>query len=154
MRNKLRTLRLITSESCVTSYAPYFVDELLVTSYGQAGGGCLLSLNNTCYRPQPELKGRLLISKLLFPKRDFQLYDPPESARYSHFVPLSAILTATDRYCQYERNMHLRTTNKSAKTLDVHRFCFEFTSALEFDNEHSGLAVEPAHLYLLRRTQA
>ena len=45
--------------------------------------------------------------------------------------------------------MHLRTTNKSAKTLDVHRFCFEFTSALEFDNEHSGLAVEPAHLYLL-----
>ena len=50
--------------------------------------------------------------------------------------------------------MHLRTTNKSAKTLDVHRFYFEFTSALEFDNEHSGLAVEPAHLYLLRRTQA
>ncbi|MCP4046159.1 MAG: hypothetical protein GY732_09245 [Gammaproteobacteria bacterium] len=104
---------LITSELCVTSYAPYvvdellvtsyapyFVDELLVTSYGQVGGGCLLSLNNTCYKPQPELKGRLLISKLLFPKRDFQLYDPPESAGYNHFVPLSAILTATDRYCQ------------------------------------------------------
>ena len=36
--------------------------------------------------------------------------------------------------------MHLRTTNKSAKTLDVHRFCFEFTSALEFDNEQSGPA--------------
>ncbi len=50
--------------------------------------------------------------------------------------------------------MHLRATNKSAKTLDVHRFCFEFTSALEFINEHSGLAVQPAHLYLLRRTQA
>ena len=50
--------------------------------------------------------------------------------------------------------MHLRTTNISAKTLDVHRFYFEFTSALEFDNEHSGLAVQPAHLYLLRRTQA
>ncbi len=50
--------------------------------------------------------------------------------------------------------MHLRATNISAKTLDVHRFCFEVTSALEFDNEHSGLAAQPAHLYLLRRTQA
>jgi hypothetical protein len=43
--------------------------------------------------------------------------------------------------------MHLRITNYSAKTSDVHRFDFEFAGALERDNEHSGLAVAPA-LYI------
>jgi hypothetical protein len=41
--------------------------------------------------------------------------------------------------------MHLRATNKSAKTLDVLRFSFESVGALEFDNEYSGYAVKPAH---------
>ena len=35
-------------------------------------------LADTGYKQQPESKGRLLISKLPFPKRDFQQYDPPE----------------------------------------------------------------------------
>ena len=41
--------------------------------------------------------------------------------------------------------MHPRITNKSPKTLDVLRFSFESTGALEFDNEYSGCAVQPAH---------
>jgi hypothetical protein len=41
--------------------------------------------------------------------------------------------------------MHLRITNKSAKTLDVYPFIFESAGALEFDNEYSGCAVKPAH---------
>jgi transposase len=49
--------------------------------------------------------------------------------------------------------MHLRTTNKSTQTSDVHRFGFESAGALEFTNEYSGLAVAPAHLYCFRRTQ-
>ncbi len=41
--------------------------------------------------------------------------------------------------------MHLQITNKSAKTLDVYCFSFESAGALEFDNEYSGCAVQPAH---------
>jgi len=43
--------------------------------------------------------------------------------------------------------MHPLTTNISATTRDVHRFGFESAGALEIDNEYSGLAVAPAHLY-------
>jgi hypothetical protein len=50
--------------------------------------------------------------------------------------------------------MHPLTTNICAQTYDVHRFGFESASALEIDNEYSGLAVAPAHLYWLRRSQA
>jgi hypothetical protein len=50
--------------------------------------------------------------------------------------------------------MHPWTTNIVAQTLDVYRFSFESTVALEFDNEYSGLAVTSAHLYCFRRIQA
>jgi hypothetical protein len=50
--------------------------------------------------------------------------------------------------------MHPWTTNIFAQTLDVYGFSFESTVALEFDNEYSGLAVTPAHLYCFRRIQA
>ena len=49
--------------------------------------------------------------------------------------------------------MHPRTTNISTQTRDVYRFGFESAGAFEFANEYSGLAVVPAHLYCLRRTQ-
>ena len=38
-------------------------------------------LADTGYKQQPESKGRLLISKLPFPKRDFLQYDLPELAK-------------------------------------------------------------------------
>ena len=41
--------------------------------------------------------------------------------------------------------MHPQITNKTAITLDVHRFSFESAGALEFDKEYSGYAVKPAH---------
>jgi hypothetical protein len=41
--------------------------------------------------------------------------------------------------------MRLRITNYSAKILDVLGFDFESAGALERVNEHSGLAVPPAH---------
>jgi hypothetical protein len=41
--------------------------------------------------------------------------------------------------------MRPRITNKLAEALDVYRFSFESAGALELDNEHSELAVEPAH---------
>jgi transposase len=50
--------------------------------------------------------------------------------------------------------MHLRATNNSTPTLDVHRFGFEPTGALEITNEYSGLAAASAHLYCFRRSQA
>jgi hypothetical protein len=50
--------------------------------------------------------------------------------------------------------MHLLTTNILALTFDVYRFTFESAGALEITNEYSGLAVAPAHLYCLRRSQA
>ena len=40
--------------------------------------------------------------------------------------------------------MHPRVTNKKTLTLDVLGFSFEPAGALESDNEHSGLAAEPA----------
>jgi hypothetical protein len=43
--------------------------------------------------------------------------------------------------------MHPLTTNICAQTSDVYRFSFESASALEIDNEYSGLAVALAHLY-------
>ena len=39
--------------------------------------------------------------------------------------------------------MHLRATNISTQTPDVHRFGFEPAGAIEFTNEYSGLAVAP-----------
>ncbi|MFB3077851.1 MAG: hypothetical protein ACE1Y4_07565 [Lysobacterales bacterium] len=50
--------------------------------------------------------------------------------------------------------MHPLTTNMSESTRDVHCFTFESSGALEITNEHSGLAVAPAHLYYFRRSQA
>jgi len=50
--------------------------------------------------------------------------------------------------------MHPQTTNKLTQTRDVHRFGFEPTGVLELDNEYSGLAVWPAHLYCFRRVQS
>jgi len=47
--------------------------------------------------------------------------------------------------------MHPRSTNISTQTCDVHCFGFESTGALELDNEYSGFAAEPAHLYCFRR---
>ena len=41
--------------------------------------------------------------------------------------------------------MRPRITNISAKTFDVYRFSFDSAGALEFDNEYSGYAVQPAH---------
>ena len=43
--------------------------------------------------------------------------------------------------------MHPATTNKTTPTLDVHSVGFESAGVLEIDNEYSGLAVAPAHLY-------
>ena len=40
-----------------------------------------------------------------------------------------------------EGDMHPQTTNKLTQTRDVHRFGFESAGALEFVNEHSGVAV-------------
>jgi len=50
--------------------------------------------------------------------------------------------------------MHPLTTNKLGLAFDVYRFTFESAGALEIVNEHSGLAVAPAHLYRFRRSQA
>ena len=50
--------------------------------------------------------------------------------------------------------MHPQTTNSLAPTSDVYCFGFESAGALEIPNEYSGLAVIPAHLYYLRRSQA
>jgi len=50
--------------------------------------------------------------------------------------------------------MHPLTTNSFLQTYDVHSFGFESAGALEIANEYSGLAVAPAHLYWLRRSQA
>jgi hypothetical protein len=43
--------------------------------------------------------------------------------------------------------MHPLTTNIPTPTRDVYGFGFESAGALEIDNEYSGLAVAPAHLY-------
>ena len=40
--------------------------------------------------------------------------------------------------------MHLRITNKSAKSADDYRFTFGSAGALELTNENSGLAALPA----------
>ena len=50
--------------------------------------------------------------------------------------------------------MHPLTTNKPTPTQDVHSVGLESAGVLEIDNEYSGLAVTPAHLYWLRRSQA
>jgi len=50
--------------------------------------------------------------------------------------------------------MHPLTTNKTAPTRDVYGFGFELAGVLEIDNEYSGLAVAPAHLYCFRRSRA
>jgi hypothetical protein len=42
---------------------------------------------DSCYTPQPEPRGRLLISKPPFPKRNFELPDMPESANSSLRIP-------------------------------------------------------------------
>ena len=39
------------------------------------------------------------------------------------------------------------TTNIPTRTFDVYSLVFEPGGALEVTNEHSGLAVKPAHLY-------
>jgi hypothetical protein len=39
--------------------------------------------------------------------------------------------------------MHPLITNISAQTFDVHSFSFESASALEIDNEYSGLGPDP-----------
>ena len=50
--------------------------------------------------------------------------------------------------------MHPLATNISTPTCDVRRFGFEPAGALEIDNEYSGLAAKPAHLYCFRGSQA
>jgi len=71
----------------------------------------------------------------------------PLSALYRYSYPFSTILVKLSGICQRERDMHPLTTNICAQTYDVYRFGFESAGVLEIDNEYSGLAVAPTHLY-------
>ena len=50
--------------------------------------------------------------------------------------------------------MHPRATNIRARARDDYRFGFELASALEFVNEHSGLAVVPAPILASQNSRA
>ena len=74
-------------------------------------------------------------------------------AHYSYSVLFSVILITAVRYLPVRAGHAPQTTNKYAPTSDVHSFSFESAGVLEIDNEYSGLAVAPAFLYCLRRSQ-